>query len=1037
MIRYFAGHPTAANLLMLLFMALGLAALPQLRRETFPDFSPDRISVSIVYPGASAEMIEEAICQRIEDAVDALTEVEEIRCEARENVGTATIEMVAGGDVNRFMTDVKTEIDAIDDFPDLIEAPVIRQLARTDIVISIAVAGPMAEPDLKVYAEQVRDRLIRLNAVSQVEVLGFSQRQIRISLDAVALRRYGLSVSDVATIVERQSVDLPSGTVETRERDVLVRFADERRDPRGFADLVILGGATGAELRLGEIAEIVDRFETEEERVFLNGQRAALLQVNKTKDQDTLTVVEAVRDFVISERRTSPPGVTLALTRDVASIVEDRLTMLLENGAMGLGLVFLVLWLFFSFRFAFWVAMGLPASFLGTVFVLVAIDYSINMLTMVALLIAIGLIMDDSIVIAENIAHHMGRGKTAAAAAVDGTHEVAAGVFSSFITSVCVFGPLAFLEGDLGQVLRVVPVVLIVTLAVSLIEAFAVLPHHIGHSVGSTRENAFRRRFDAGFDWARERILGRLVDVAVAWRYLTLGLVIMAFLVSVSLVVGGTVKFRAFPELDGDVIEARILLPQGTPLDRTEGVVEHIVAALERTDAAFAPDQPGGQSLIRNVLVQYNRNADAFETGPHVASVSVDLLHAEQRNARLADVLSRWRRESGTIPDVLALTFTEPQIGPAGIPIEVRLEGRDLGQIKAAAEDLAAWLGRYPGVADLQDDLRPGKPELRLRLRDGAMALGIDAATLAQQLRAAFHGMTAKEIQVGPENFEIDVRLSADGQNSLAEVDDFAVTLPNGEQAPLSAVAIVEAGRGVARIARIEGVRTVTLRGDVDPEIINTNEVMADTRARFLPTLAERFPDVRVSLEGQAKTQRETGASMRRAFLIGLFGIFVLLSFQFRSYVEPVIVMLAIPSAAIGVVLGHLFIGLDLSMPSALGAASLAGIVVNDSILLVLFVKRNVGEGLTAETAATAASRQRFRAVLLTSLTTVVGILPLLFERSLQAQVLVPLVASLAFGLMASTVIVLVLVPAVYAVLDDAGLASLSRSDAARAPTLK
>ncbi len=1029
MIRFFAGHPTAANLLMLMLIAAGLTALPSLRRETFPDFSTDKVQVAVPYPGASAEMVEEAICERIEDAVQSLTDVKEIRCEAREGVGTATIEMRREGEVNRFLTDVKTEIDAIDDFPELTERPVIRQLERTDMVVSVAVSGPMAEPDLKDYAEALRDRLIALDDVSQVELLGFSDRQVRIEPDALSLRQFGLSVEDIARIVERQSLDLPAGTVKTRDREVLVRFEDQRRHPREFEDLVVVAGTGGAEVRLGQIASVTDRFDLDEERMLLNGRRAALLQVNKTRDQDTISVVEAVRAFVADERRRAPPGVEFQLTRDVASIVEDRLDMLVGNGAMGLVLVFLVLWLFFSFRLSFWVAMGLPASFLGSLAVMVLIGYSIDMLTMVALLIAIGLIMDDSIVIAENIARHLRDGKTRLMAAVDGTREVAPGVFSSFLTSVCVFAPLGFLAGDIGKVMRVVPVVLIITLAVSLVEAFLILPHHIAHGLGRGPPGAFRRRFDAGFDWTRENLLGRAVDAAVQWRYLTVGSVVMAFLIAASLVAGGVVKFRAFPELDGNVVEARILLPQGTPLARTEEVVARIVDALGRVDAIFTPLQPEGQPLVRTVLVQFNRNIEAFEAGAHVATVSVDLLGAERRNARLADVLNRWREETGVIPDVLTMSFMEPQIGPAGIPIEIRLQGQDLATLKTGAEELIAWLGRYQGVADLRDDLRPGKPEIRVRLREGTLGLGLDAAELAGQLRAAFHGRTAAEIQVGRERFEIDVRLDALDQSSLAALDDFAVTLPGGEQAPLTALATLETARGVARIARVDGVRTVTVRGDVDTDKANVNEILADTRARFLPELLTRNPGISVMLEGQAKSQRETGESLERAFLLGLFGIFVLLSFHFRSYIEPVIVMLAIPFAAIGVVLGHVVMGLDLSMPSGMGAASLAGIVVNDSILLVLFVKRNVASGRDVLAAARQASRQRFRAVLLTSLTTIAGLLPLLFERSLQAQVLIPLVTSLAFGLAASTVLVLVVIPAAYAVLHDLGVTTVARDE--------
>ena len=1041
MIRYFAGHPTAANLLMLLLIAAGLMALPTLRRETFPDFSVDVVEVRVVYPGASAEEVEEAICQRIEDAVDRLTNVDEVRCEAREGLGSAAIEMRPGQDVDRFLVDVKTEIEAIDDFPDAVETITIRQINVTDPVVSIAIAGPMAAPDLKVYAEQIKARLVRLPEVSQVAVQGFADRQIRIALDDFALRQQGLSATDVAEIVSRQSIDLPAGTVETQERDVLLRFADQRRSVQAFEDLVVIGGEGGAELRLGDLAEITDMFERAEERILLNGERAALLEVTKTKDQDTLTVMAAVERFVEREQASAPQGVTFALTRDVASIVEDRLTMLLSNGVQGIGLVFLVLWLFFSFRFSFWVAMGLPASFLGALFGIWLIGYSIDMLTMVALLIAVGLLMDDAIVIAENIARHLQLGKTRLEAAVDGTREVAMGVIASFVTSVCVFAPLAFLEGDIGKVLKVVPVVLIIVLSVSLVEAFLILPHHLAHAMVRGEPGRFRRGFDRGFEAVREQALGRLVDAAVRWRYLTIGLVLMLFLLSLAMVAGGILKFRAFPDLDGDTIEARILLPAGTPLADTEAVVARVVSGLEEIDATFTPRQPPGadgqpRQLVRNVLVQYNTNADAFETGPHVATVTADLLTAEVRDAPVDEIFRLWRETVGTLPDVISLTFKEPQVGPAGLPIEIRLQGDDLVALKAASQDLQGWLASFAGVTDLIDDLRPGKPEIQLRLREGAFGLGLDATEIARQLRAAYYGSTAAEIQVGPESFEIDVRLADAAQSSLGDLDDFAVALPGGRRVPLTAVAEVETGRGVARIARVDGRRTVTLRGEVDNRIANLNQVLAQTSQAFLPELLARYPDVSVSLEGEAEEQEKTGASLQRGFLLGLLGIFLLLSFQFKSYVEPLIVMVAIPLAAIGVIWGHMAMGLDLTMPSMLGAASLAGVVVNDSILLVAFVKlgRRSGTADDVVAAASQAARQRFRPVLLTSLTTIAGLLPLLFERSLQAQVLVPLVTSLAFGLMASTVLVLIVVPALYAILNDLGLTTLAREDAKIGP---
>jgi multidrug efflux pump subunit AcrB len=455
-------------------------------------------------------------------------------------------------------------------------------------------------------------------------------------------------------------------------------------------------------------------------------------------------------------------------------------------------------------------------------------------------------------------------------------------------------------------------------------------------------------------------------------------------------------------------------------------------------NAAFADRQPPGadgqpQPLVGNVLVQYNVNADAFEAGPHVATITADLLSAQIREGRIADIAALWRERVGTLPDVLSLTFKEPQIGPAGLPIEIRLQGADLDVLKAAAEELQAWLASFHGVTDLNDDLRPGKPEISLHLREGALALGLDAAAIAEQIRNAFHGRTASEVQVGPESFEIDVRLADVDQDSLGDLDRFAVSLPSGRRVPLSAVAEVEASRGFARIARVDGRRTVTVRGEVDAGLANLNEILAITRREFLPGLLERHPEVEVSLEGEAEEQEETAGSLQRGFLVGLLGVFVLLSFQFRSYVEPIIVMLAIPLALIGVIWGHLAMGLDLTMPSMLGFASLAGVVVNDSILLVAFVKLRAEADPATDVVAAAqqASRDRFRPVLLTSLTTIAGLLPLLFEKSLQAQILVPLVASLAFGLMASTFLVLLMVPSCYAILHDLGLTTVAREEIA------
>ncbi|MBF0393185.1 MAG: efflux RND transporter permease subunit [Alphaproteobacteria bacterium] len=1022
MIRWFAGHPVAANLLMALIIVVGLLAMPTLKRETFPDIKPDQVEVRAVYPGASAEDVEDAVCQRVEDAVEGVEGLDEVRCEAREGVAIAVAKLLEGTNIRTFLDDVKTEVEGIDAFPAEVERPTVRELGRVDFVASVAVTGPMSPSDLKAYAEQLKDRLVRLDQVTQVGIRGFSDRRIRIEVPAAMLRRHALSINDVAAAIERRSLNLPGGVVETRQNDLLVRFDDERRRAAEFADLVVVAGRGGGEIRLGSIATIEDGFELEEDKVVFDGKRAALLDISKTKDQDSLDVMAALEGFLAQERLRAPQGVSLTVAIDITSIIKDRLSMLVTNGVQGLVLVFLSLWLFFSFRYSFWVAMGLPTSFFGTFALMTLTGYSIDMITMVGLLIAVGLLMDDAIVIAENVAAHVSAGKKPFAAAVDGTIQVLPGVMSSFATTVCVFGALAFIEGNIGQVMKVMPVVLIMTLSVSLIEAFLILPKHLAHSLGrmaNQRPSRFRVWFEGAFERFRHERLGAWVDRAVAYRYLTLGVMIALVVATAAVLAGGKVKFRAFPALEGNVVQARILLPQGTPLDRTEAVVERVVAAARAVEAEFQPRQPADTQLLQHVTVQHNVNADAYESGPHVATVTLDLLSAERRDAPMDDILDRWRGLTGTVPDVIALKFAERSMGPAGRAIDIRLAGDSLDDMKAASTELQAWLSGYAGVRDLSDDLRPGKPEIRLTLKDGASSLGIDGRAIAAQLRGAFQGTDVTEVQDRGETYEVHVRLAAEDRDSLADLDYLPIVMPDGTTLPLSAVAELTQGRGYARIQRINGRRTVTLQGEVDSRVANAAEITRDLRATFLPGLIERHPGLQVTFEGQAKEGSKTGLSVARNFGIGLIGLYMLLALQFRSYVEPVVVLSAIPLAFVGAVAGHLLQGLELSMPSMVGLAALAGVVVNDTILLVMFIKEHRAGGMPTAQAAQLAARARFRAILLTSLTTVAGLAPLLLEKSLQAQILIPLATSLAFGLATATVLCLFLVPALYTILDD------------------
>ena len=1025
MIRFFAAHPTAANLLLLGLIIVGVFSLPNMRRETFPEFESDRVRVSVTYAGASAEEMEEAITQRIEDAVNSINYLEEYTSESREGLSRVTLEIEEGGNLQEFIDDIRNEVDAITTFPEEADDPVIVALARTSHVVSIAITGSMSDQHLKEYAEQLKRKLQRLPDVSQVTIQGFSDRQIQVEISARKLRQYDLTIDDVANAISKQSLDVPAGTIESTDQEILLRFADKRRTLNEFKDIVVIGGNRGAEIRLGDIAVLKDVFELKEGKVLFNGERGATVSIAKSSHQDTLVVFDAVKQFFEKEKEIAPGDINLRLTYDMASVIRSRLDLLIRNGWQGLLMVFIAMFFFFNFRMAFWVAMGLPASFLGALFLMEQFGYTINMMTTMALIISIGILMDDAIVIAENVGTHLQKGEKALKAVVDGVIEVKNGVIASFLTTACVFVPLGFLEGRMGKVLMVIPIVLLFVLSVSLIEAFLILPHHLAHSFGKKdleRPGRIRRITESAINWQREKLLGGLVDMAVRRKYLTVGLLVMVLIISLSMLFSGRLKFKAFPEMEGDTIEARILLSQGTPLSRTESIVAQITEALNRVDKKLSPRQKGNAKLVENIRVVYGSNSDANESGPHLATVSADLLESGSRTSNLNQITGLWRKETGAVTDVITLNFTKAEMGPAGKAIKIEFVGEDLDQLKTAAGEVSLWFGQFNGVYDVFDDMRPGKPEIVMSLKKGATALGMTASAVAQQIRSAFAGKKVGEVQIGTEDFEIYVQLSPKDKNNPDDLKNFELTAPNGARIPLSNVADISQSRGYARIAHVDGIRTLTLQGAINPGIANTSEIMSKLQSDFLPELKKRFPDINVKIRGESERAARTSGSIGTAFLIGVIGIFILLSYQFKSYTEPLIIMMAIPFAIIGAIWGHMLMGLNMSMPSLLGFVALAGIVVNDSILLVEFLKKRRREGMSTYEAATRASRERFRAVMLTSVTTIVGLLPLLVETDLQAQMLIPIATSMAFGLLASTLLILIVVPCFYAIADDLGL---------------
>ncbi len=743
-----------------------------------------------------------------------------------------------------------------------------------------------------------------------------------------------------------------------------------------------------------------------------------MIDVAKALDADALRVLDDVAALVNEEKASLPEIIRVEVVQDVTSIIRDRLLMLVQNGIIGLVLVVAVMSLFFRPGFAIWAAMGLPVAFAGAFAWMALTGLSLNMMTLVALLMAIGIVMDDSIVIADSIAVHAAENVTVENVAA-GAAAVAPGVISSFLTTLAVFLPLAFLAGELGAVLEVLPIVLLAALAASLVEAFFILPHHLKGGMKDAAPSRFRSRFDAGFDTLREKGVGRLADAAIRWRWLVAGLAIGTLILTVGALGGGVAKREAMPEIDGDVLEARLMLPAGTPLARTSEAVAQVEAALDRVNARLSPGQPDAQPLVIRRITRLGRNLSAGETGAHVATVAVDLLGAETRSNTLDDIVMLWREEIGPLPGVNSLILTEPGIGPQGIAVELRLSHPDLATLEEAGRATLAELQTYAGVRNAIIDLRPGAPELRLTLSQGAEALGLTATDVASQLRAGFLGTQLSEVRRGDLAWDLEVRLSDTDRATRSDLRLFEIALPDGGTVPLASVANFTEARGWGTITRRDGLRTLTVSADVDGRIGNADAITAQLTGGFLPDLAAASPGLDFEVGGQAAKSAETVGSILRGFVIGLVGVYVILSFQFRSYVEPLIVMITIPLAFLGVIWGHVLMGYNISMPSLVGAASLAGIVVNNAILLVGVINARRAEGLSAALAAGEAVRARFRPIFVSVSTTIMGMAPLLLETSTQAQTLKPLVISVVFGLLAATVLILLVLPAFYAALED------------------
>ena len=1066
-IAWMARNHVAANLLMGFLVLSGLLSLLATKKETFPEFSLDVIQVQVPYLGASPAEVEAGVVSRIEERLIGIEGVDRITSTASEGMGSIRLELQLGADVEQVLEDVKNAVDRIETLPLETEKPVISELLRRNRVIDVVLYGDVSEKALKVAAERVRDDLRNEPGISQIELTGVRPDEISIEVSERALREHGLSLAQITAAVRSASADLPGGSVKSEDGEILIRTQGLLYEGLEYQNVVVLTQADGTELRLADIAHVVDGFEDSDLISRFNGKPAAVVQVFRIGEQSALEVAATVHEYLdfITERGSLPAGIDIGYSRDDTQILNSRIDLLLRNARLGIILVFICLSLFLDLRLAFWVMMGIPISFLGSFVLMQPFDASINMLSLFAFIVALGMVVDDAIIVGENIYSHREKGKDFAKAAVDGTMEVGTPVIFSILTSVAAFTPLFFVDGMMGKFMGVIPVIVISVLLLSLVESLFILPAHlssrgsliflgvvsaaafaamfmIGGSVSTVQAILigglllvfllFHNRLTAWFSAHLRRFIDnqytRTLRLALANPGSTVAVGIAILLITMGWIAGGRTKFVFMPQIESDYVTISIGMPMGTTATQSESVVKQVEqAALQVRDEYDALGETGDPSLYRNIFSfvgsqplagATNMGASGAGSSAHLAEVGIELLPSEERDVGSEEIARRVRETLGEIPGPESITFTS-SLFSAGNDVQIQLSSKNFEQLLQAVERLKAEIGNYPGTSDIQDSFQEGKVEMRLALKQRARTLGLTLTDLGRQVRQGFYGDQALRVQRGRDDVRVMVRYPENERRTLTDIERMRIRTPDGTEVAFSAVAEISVGRGYANIQRSDGHRVVSVSADVDGKVANPDEINGDLLQRFLPTLLQDYPDLSYSYEGQERERQDSFASLGRGFMIAMFVIYALLAIPFRSYTQPLVVMLAIPFGMVGAVWGHVFMGLDLALLSMFGIVALSGVVVNDSLVLLSFYNQLVEGGMDRRDALVEAGKHRFRAILLTSLTTFFGLLPMILERSVQAQFLIPMAVSLGFGILFGTAIILIGVPVSMLLLGD------------------
>ncbi len=1029
-IAWLVRNPVAANLMMVFIVVAGLLAAGGVRDELYPEVSSDRIGVEVFYPGAAAREVELAVVLRVEEAIQGIDGIRTIRSTASEEYASVAVELAFGADLGRVLDEVQNNLDAITTFPADVEEPIVRELAVRTAVTYVAVVGHVDVGVLKTLAERIRDELAALPEISQVDIVNAPPYEISIEVSENTLRRHGLTFDEVANAVRGSSLDVPGGSVRGDGGEILLRTFVQAYRGAEYENLLLWARPDGSRLQLGDVATVVDGFAETDQHARFDSAPAIMLAVFRTGDQSAIDIVGAVARHVERLAPRMPEGVSMTLWQNQAARMNDRLGLMLRNGAAAFVLVFGVLLLFLELRLAFWVSVGIPISLLGTIALMPTVDVSFNQISLFAFILVLGIVVDDAIIVGENVFRHQEFRGDGRRGAIDGAQEIAAPVVFAVLTTVASFLPLLFVPGSVGKLFQAIPLVAVPCLVFSLIESLGILPAHLaGHARrGAPGGRPGRPRIAArGLALLSRRVYQPLLDAAVRWRYLTAAIGIAALMLTAGTVIGGRIAFRFLPAVEADTMTASVTMPQGTPSGLTSRAVEEIERAAYRLGARLERDT--GIDYVRHVSTAVGDQPTralaggplgpvSTATTPNIGEVTVELAPAETRTLTSVQLGNLWREETGPIPEAVELTFDLSLVDP-GADIDVQLAGRDPDLLRSAAAAVRRRLVEYAGVYGITDSFRAGQEEMRLAIKPAAETFGLTQEALGRQVRQAFHGEEAQRIQRGRDDIRVMVRYPRAERRSLANLENMRVRTPDGAAVPFVQVAQVEPGRAPTSITRVNRHRAVNVTASVDPAVTSAGAVLTDLNARVLPEVLADHPGVVHSLEGAQAEQATALRGLRIGFALALLAIYALLAVPLRSYAQPLLIMGAIPFGVVGAVWGHGVMGLDFTIMSMFGVVALTGVVVNDSLILVDVINRRRRAGADIDAATRAAGASRFRPIVLTSVTTFAGLAPLMLERSSQAAFLVPMAVSLAFGVLFATFITLLLVPVWYLILDD------------------